>query len=131
VVLAAIGAAVGDSSKTPADPGSTSKPTYEGLVVTYLLTGSARSASITYTNSSGNVEQSTNVAVPLTSHDASGSSHDGLIIYPHHGAFVSILAQNNGDSGDLACSILYNGTVINTGHASGGYAIATCSATVP
>lgn len=48
-----------------------------------------------------------------------------------HGQFVSISAQNAGDSSTLNCSIEADGAVINIGHADGGYAIVTCSATVP
>jgi hypothetical protein len=131
VVLAAVGATENASNTETPDPGTPARATYAVPVVTYLVTGTAGAAGITYTNSAGNVEQSTNVAIPLRSHDASGASVDGLVIHPSHGSFVQIMAQNNTDSGTLDCSILYDGRVINTGHASGGYAIATCSATIP
>jgi hypothetical protein len=96
-------------------------------IVLYQLTGSARSADLTYTDSSGNTQQQTGVAVPLRT--ASGSS--GILILADSGTFVQFSAQNNGDSGDLTCTILANGVQINTGHASGGYAIVSCSAEVP
>jgi len=96
-------------------------------IVLYQLTGSARSADLTYTDSSGNTQQQTGVAVPLRT--ASGSS--GILILADSGTFVQFSAQNNGDSGDLTCTILATGVQINTGHASGGYAIVSCSAEVP
>jgi hypothetical protein len=95
--------------------------------VVYRVTGSATGASITFTDGSGNIQQQTGVDVPLTRK----SGGDGLQISTHHGAFVSILAQNAGASGDLSCSITADGVLINSGHASGAYAITTCSTTVP
>ena len=96
--------------------------------VTYQLTGTSRSAStVTYSDSSGNIQQATNVAVPLRRE--SGSS--GLTIRVAHGSFVSFSAQNGQASGDLSCSIEADGQTINSGHAQGGYAIVSCSAFVP
>jgi hypothetical protein len=97
------------------------------VTVIYRLSGSATGASITYTDGAGNIQQQTGIAVPLRS--STGS--DGLRITSRVGAYVSILAQNAGASGDLTCSIEADGRVVNTGHASGAYAIATCSATIP
>lgn len=130
-MLTAVGAAGNTSTKATVSL-PTAYATYHAHEVTYLLGGSATSASITYTNSSGNIEQDTNVAVPLTSY-ANGSTRSviGLVVHPRSGAVVEFMAQNNTDSGTLECSINYDGTVINAGQASGGYAIVTCSATVP
>jgi hypothetical protein len=91
--------------------------------VTYMVTGSASSINITYTDGSGNIEQQNGVSVPLTS--KSGSA--GITFTLNGGHFVSISAQNQGDSGTLDCAIEADGQVISTGHASGGYAIASCS----
>ena len=78
-------------------------PAGGGLVtVTYHLAGTARGASITYTDGSGNIQQQTSVSVPLTRESDGG---DGLQIRTRRGSFVTILAQNSGDSGDLTCSI--------------------------
>lgn len=96
--------------------------------VTYQLSGSATTADITYMDSAGQIQQQTGIDVPLHRKSDGG---DGLIIHPAHGAFVSISAQNQGDSGDIGCQILYNGMVIRTGHSSGGYAITECSVSVP
>lgn len=109
------------SGTGPASPkGST-------VTVTYKLTGSATSADLTYMDGSGNVQQQTGKAVPLRR----TSGADGLSIVVHHGAYVSLMAQNNDAAGDLTCTIEADGVVINTGHSSGGYAIASCSAMVP
>lgn len=97
-------------------------------VVVYQLTGTAKGASITYVDSSGNIQQQTSISVPMT---GEGGGPPGMTIRAEAGAFVSISAQNLGDSGTLDCSISADGAVVNTGHASGPYAIASCSAVVP
>jgi hypothetical protein len=95
--------------------------------VTFTLTGSARSASITYTDSAGNIQQAANVDVPLVR----TSGEQGITIRVPHGTFVSFSAQNVGATGDLDCKITADGKVVNTGHSQGGYAIASCSVVVP
>jgi hypothetical protein len=94
----------------------------------YRLTGSARAADITYTDGSGNIQQQTGLAVPLTK-ESDGSQ--GIAFRVERGSFVTFSAQNTGESGDLDCEIRADGRVINRGHASGGYAIVSCSAQVP
>ena len=98
------------------------------VTVTYRVDGAATGADLTYTDGSGNIQQQTGVAVPVV---RSSDGGHGLRIRAPHGAFVSLSAQNTGDSGYLHCSIEADGVVINQGDASGGYAIVTCSATVP
>ena len=83
-------------------------------------------ADLTYTDGSGNIQQQTGRVVPLTT-----SGKEGMSFTSHHGAYVSFMAQNNGASGDLMCTIEADGVPINTGHSSGGYAIVSCSATLP
>lgn len=78
----------------------------DAVIVTYHVTGSATGANITYTDGSGNIQQQTGLAVPLRPSSGGG---DGLQIRSHHGAYVSILAQNTGTSGDLTCSIEADG----------------------
>ena len=55
----------------------------------------------------------------------SGSA--GITFTLNGGQFAYISAQNQGDSGTLDCTIEEDGQVLNTGHASGAYAIASCS----
>ena len=104
----------------------TTEPTFVELE--YRLTGSAAGADITYTDGSGNIQQQTGLAVPLTK---KSDGTQGMSFRVERGSFVSFSAQNTGDSGDLDCEIRADGDVINRGHASGAYAIVSCSATVP
>ena len=97
------------------------------VVVTYALTGSATATSLTYTDAGGNIQQATDVRVPLTSKTGTA----GLTFEASHGSFVSFSAQNDGDSGDLTCTISADGTVINTGRSSGDYAIVSCLGQLP
>lgn len=105
------------------------KITYSPTVkITYKLVGSATSAPITYTDGSGDIQQATQVSVPLFTE----STHAlGVSVVVDHGTFVQFSAQNGGADGDLTCSIEADGVVINRGHSQGGYAIVSCSAQVP
>lgn len=126
--VAAVGLVVFAVATVVSKPGAGAAPTTSArAAVTYQLTGSATSASLTYTDGAGNIQQQTSVAVPLVR--KSGAS--GISFNVSHGDFVSFSAQNNGDSGDLSCTIEADGVVINRGHSSGGYAIVSCSAQVP
>ena len=77
--IVAIGAMVGPSSSNTRPPAATDS--YPNVV--YMVSGSANAASITFNSSSGNIEQDTDVAIPLTS-----DGTPGLLIRPQHGAFV-------------------------------------------
>lgn len=96
-------------------------------LVVYGLTGTASHADLTYTDASGNIQQQSGVSIPLN--NTSGTR--GIRFTVERGAFVQFSAQNAGESGELTCTISVNGTVINTGHSSGGFTIVSCSATVP
>jgi hypothetical protein len=89
--------------------------------------GSASSINITYTDGSGNTEQQNGLAVPLTTKSVSAGISAGISFASNSGHFAYISAQNQGDSGTLDCTIEGDGQVLNTGHASGAYAIASCS----
>ncbi len=95
--------------------------------VTYKLTGNARGANLTYIDGSGNIQQQTGVAVPLKN----GAGAPGISFMAGHGAFVSFSAQNNYSTGNLHCSIEADGVEINSGDSNGGYAIVSCTATLP
>jgi len=105
---------------------TTTTPNSGTVLVTYKLAGSASGADLTYTDGSGNIQQQTGRAVPVTT-----SGKEGMSFTSHHGAYVSFMAQNNDASGNLTCSIEADGVPINTGQSSGGYAIVSCSATLP
>jgi hypothetical protein len=129
LLLAAIGAAGKQSpgpTSGPAGNGGGNVPTARDyVVVTYLLTGSAPGADITYTDGSGNIQQQNGLAVPLTKK----SDHTPGISFPaRHGSFMTFSAQNTGESGDLTCAIQADGLTINTGRASG---VVSCSAQLP
>lgn len=83
--------------------------------VAYSITGSASSVDVTLQN------------------DTNGTSQFGDVVNPNYtywmrpGSFVYISAQNQGESGDVTCTISSQGRVIAKSTSSGAYAIATCS----
>lgn len=126
VPLVAVGAAVAvyfasrDDGK-PNGPLFTGTPISTTHIVTYLLSGSATSADITYNTPSG-TEQQQGVDVPLTKetdHTPGIEQHFGS------GGFLYISAQNNGD-GTITCEIKVDGLTVAQNTASGEFAIATC-----
>lgn len=86
--------------------------------VDYLVKGTARRASLTYTNAQGGIEQR-EVSVPW----------ETRLDVPH-GTFVSISAQNSG-SGTITCVIMTDLTQFKTSTSEGEYKIASCSGLVP
>lgn len=79
-----------------------------GSNVTYKISGTARSASLTYTNASGGIEQQAAVSLPW---EQSLSARSGQ--------FVSV-----------TCEILLNGVVIKKSTSTGAYTIASCNGSV-
>jgi hypothetical protein len=88
--------------------------------VTYTVTGSATTASITMSNGQGGLEQQ-DVALPWTQPVAGARS----------GQFVSISAQNKSGYGDVTCTIRVNGADFKTSTSSAAYGIASCSGLAP
>ena len=84
--------------------------------VTYKISGTARGASLTYTNASGGIEQQEAVALPWQQSFSA-----------RRGQFVSISAQNAGRSGSITCEILLDGVSVKTSTSEGAYRIASCS----
>lgn len=83
--------------------------------ITYRISGTAPSASLTYQNAGGDTEQK-DVRVPWNvSFDARA------------GQFVYLSAQNKGEYGTIICEILLNGTQVKTSTSEGAYKIASCS----
>lgn len=95
-------------------------------MVTYQVGGSARGADITYTSPSGDIAQQSGVDVPLHA-----GSRSGLSYRMPAGAFVQISAQNTGDFGTITCAIDVDGVQVTSNFSSGGFTIASCSATIP
>lgn len=83
--------------------------------VRYEITGTATSASLTYSNRSGGTEQIT-VDVPHT------IEYDDFF-----DNFMYISAQNQDSTGSITVSIYRNGGLMDTATSSGAYVIATAS----
>ena len=86
------------------------------MYVYYLLTGSATQADVGYSMTSGNLNYE--YGAPL--------SEFPLGVGVAHGQSFSFTAKSVG-GGDLTCSIVYRGVVLNTDHGSS----VSCSAVVP
>lgn len=89
--------------------------------VVYQIEGTAAVADLTYTNSGGDTEQQSGVSAPVP---------DVSVTLPR-GGLAYVAAQNMTGTGDITCRILVDGAVVKETTSTGGYAIATCSASVP
>lgn len=118
VVIAYCGGAFGGDSGF--DPTSPVVPTACTESVTYAVSGSAQTVSLTLQNSSGNTEQVESVSVPWSEVNTFDC-----------GEFVYLSAQNNGDTGTVFCDIRVDGRVIESANSSGAFVIASCSGSVP
>lgn len=92
----------------------------EPVDVTYVVTGSASTGSVTMTNGQGGVEQQ-DIALPWTQPIAGAKS----------GQFVSVAAQNKSGFGDISCTIQVDGKDFRTSSSSAAYGIASCSGLAP
>lgn len=86
------------------------------LPVTYRISGTAGSVSLTYVNATGGTEQISTAGVPWEK-----------TFQMHYGDFVYISAQNNGESGSVICEIKLDGNAWKQSTSSGAYTIASCS----
>lgn len=86
--------------------------------ITYSITGTATSVSITLENETGNTEQG-DFKVPFN-----------MSFRVPVGTFVYISAQNNGKTGSVTCQIFVDGKVQEEATSTGAYKIATCSGSV-
>lgn len=105
---------------TPQSPtqSPTQSPPKSGHVVVYRIRGSAPRALITYSTPSGQ-EQENGAAVPWKK-----------AIKTHGVDTATISAQNQAASGTITCEITVDGKLVKRSTSSGGYAIATCTATI-
>lgn len=102
----------GPASATPTGTG--------GHHVHYEVTGSG-TGDVTYsTDANGSSSQANGAALPWTQ-DVQISSFFAPL-------YVS--AQHSSGSGDVACQITVDGKVVSSNHASGQYAIASCSGSI-
>ena len=90
--------------------------TTETYQITYEVTGTALAASLTFTNEDGGTSQESDVWLPWT-----------YSFEAEEGDWVSILAQNTGDTGSVTVTIYRDGEVFRTSTSSGAYVIATAS----
>jgi len=84
--------------------------------VEYKISGTAKSVSITLSNSSGGTEQYSDVILPKVYSYSNFSSN-----------FLYISAQNNGPSGTVNVECYYEGVLKDSAHSEGAYVIATAS----
>ena len=91
---------------------STQKSSYQ---VTYRVSGSTSSASLTYQNASGGTDQK-DVSVPW---------EESFSATP--GAFLYLSAQNQSEYGALKAEILLDGIAVQSGEADSAYGIASAS----
>ncbi|HEY6244541.1 MAG TPA: hypothetical protein VIX17_11365 [Pyrinomonadaceae bacterium] len=82
--------------------------------VTYEVTGTTDSASVTYENETGGTEQA-DVTVPWTKRFVS------------HGGFLYLSAQNRSEYGSITVRINIDGQTVKTSTSNGGYTIASAS----
>lgn len=96
--------------------------------VVYNVTGSAKVADVTYSTASGDTAQQNGVDVPMVSKT---TGRPGIRTTMDSGSYLYISAQNQGQSGDISCSITADGVELAANTSRGAYAIVTCSARVP
>ncbi len=97
--------------------GGQQQPPAGSYLVTYSVSGSTKSASLTYANSQGGTAQET-VSVPWSKQYTFKK-----------GDFLYISAQNEQDTGSVTTDIRVNGVLTKTATSSGAYVIATASGT--
>lgn len=84
--------------------------------IEYRVSGTTRSADLTYTNRTGDTEQADRQFTPWD-----------LEFDARSGQFLYISAQNNAESGTVKCQIFVNGIEVKQAESRGAYVIATCS----
>ena len=99
----------GERTTTFSEPRNTSHS------VSYHVTGTAKHASLTYANETGNTEQR-GVFLPWE-----------MKFKAPAGQHLYISAQNDGKTGSVKCEIKEAGLVIEKAESKGSYVIATCS----
>ena len=92
--------------------------------VTYRVTGTARSASITYATPAG-IRQEEDVEIPLR---RAGDGGEGIHLTVAVGDALSLRVRNRHETGSVTCAIEVDGVVVDTDTSSGAYAIARCAA---
>lgn len=91
-------------------------PSGDSGVAEYRVSGTAKYASLTYTNESGGTEQKRGVELPWS-----------LTMHPKRGTHLYISAQNGGLDATVTVEIVVNGTVAKTSTSEGAHSIATAN----
>lgn len=91
--------------------------------VTYLVDGTAASASVTFALAEGGTSQLASVRV-----GAKGGLDGGCAL---PGDYLYIAAQNAGESGTVRCRIVVGMNVVAEVTSAGAYSIATCDGVAP
>jgi hypothetical protein len=99
-------------------PSSPPKP----VKVEYQVTGSARTASMTYTNMDGGISQEGPCRLPWKT---------GFVCYQPSRRFLSISAQNDEDHGDITVYIILDGGIAKRSTSAGAYACADANMMLP
>jgi len=86
---------------------TSSKPEIE-----YLVTGTAKTVSVTLQNADDGISQFSNVSLPYR-------------YKMKKSGYIYLSAQNDGESGTVKVEILKNGSMIKQSSSSGAYVIAT------
>jgi hypothetical protein len=134
-IVAVVGAVLAAYASTKDTSTSSTTDDTDTVSVTYHLfvpNGSLypATADLTYTDGSGNIQQSTGQPVPIDG--TSDTTDTDITIEAEHGQYLSMSAQeSNGDWRMIVCVIIADGEVVNTGHSFGAFAISTCSGRVP
>jgi len=115
-LVAIIGGVSIPSDEKPAATPAINQPKYSGPEVTYEISGTAESASITLSNPTGGTEQNDMVYLPRT--------YD---YYSFPNDYLYISAQNNGETGSVKVSIYVKGNLFKTSTSTGSYVIASAS----
>lgn len=126
-LLVVLGTACGTATDTAPGCSGNCNPTAgvnlnSDITVVYRVTGSAKSASMTYENMQGGTEQG-DYMLPFT-------KTLRFIGNVPNGTFLYISAQNDGETGTVTCEILVNGTVQKTSTSSGAYVICDASMSI-
>ena len=83
-------------------------------LVTYEVTGTAERVDVTYQNDEGGISQCSDVRLPWS-----------RLLLSRPGDYVSVLAQNQGDSGTVTVPIYRAGVQFKTTTSYGAYVIAS------
>ena len=97
----------------------------EGFEVVYYAAGSAAGGSITMSTPSG--IQQHDVSLPLQS----TSGETGVHFTVGNGEFLSIMIQNQADTGTVTCEIVVDGATVAQNTTSAAYGIASCNYAIP